>query len=81
MIGQRDLRLYHKGMLRFRQFDNGAVATDNAVALQPAYPFLAGASGQVDLLGELLIGNAAIPAQYFKDFFVDSIKPGFLFHR
>ena len=81
MVGQRDLRLYHKRVLRLGQFYNGAVAANNAVALEAAHPLQARTGGEVYLLRELLIRNAAIPAQNFKDLMIDTVKPGFLFHN
>ncbi len=81
MVGQGDLRLHHKRMLRLGQFDNGAVAANDAVTLEAAHAFQTWTRGEIYLLRELLIRNAAIPAQDFKDLMIDTVKPGFLFHR
>ena len=51
------------------------------IILKATYAFQAGTGGEVYLLRELLIRNAAIPAQDFKDLVIDTVKPGFLFHR
>ena len=70
MIGIEQARI---DLLRVQQC---GVSKDEAVALEALHPLQAGRRCQVDLLGQLDVGNAAVLLQHLQDAPVDAVEVG-----